>query len=197
MTVNVGTSTITGVSAGNYDPKVFTADNFANGTIQAAKFASNTKGCVVKATYFQDATFNISDGSGTGGSVSIIQFNFSRASNSNDIMVLGWAPCEQGNSNLIGPFIECNSTRYYLSVNYMCPEGSDGRYGMMNIAASFSAAELGSGTFHTMTLGRQSKDGSAQSGPNYWNPQNNSSRSREQTTNLLLLEVSNIIGRFS
>lgn len=189
MTVNVGTNSITGIAAGGYEDQVFINRNFENGTLVSDDFASSTAGCVVKASFFEDATFNISDGSSTGSEVTFLSFSFTRTSNANPVLIYGWLPCAEGGSNLIGEFIRCNGVTQYQQLMYECPEGADSRLGIMLVNAFFTAAELGSGTSHTVSFGRQSRDGSGQSGPNYWNPQNTSSRHRENTTNLLILEV--------
>ena len=189
MTVNVNQTTITGIAAGNYDPKVFTNANFAGSTITAAKFAGQTRGCIVKASIFEDATFNISGG-GTAANVTLLQFNFTRTSNANGIVVFGWHPWGGTNSShLGGTYTEIQGNRKYEATCHRDNHGTDGKAGITLVNGSWSASELGTGTSHTFTFGRSSRDGSNQTFPQYLNPQNVSARHRENTTNILILEV--------
>lgn len=190
MTVQVNQTTITGISAGNYDPKVFTNANFAGTTIAAAKFANATRGCIVKASFFEDATFNISSGGSSGSDVSMLSFTFTRTSNANGIVLFGWTPWGGSNSShIIGSYLQVGSSRKYDATCFTDSHGLDGKAGITQFNGSWSASELGSGTSHTVTYGRQSRDGSAQTPPQYLNPQNLSARHRENTTNILILEV--------
>lgn len=186
----VNHNSITGIGSGNYDPKVFTADNFANNAVNVNKFASNTKGCIRKITHFEDATNNISDAQ--NNSNVIITFNFTRSSSSNAIVAIGYVP--QGGSSyshLCGTYVEIDTTgkkfdmTNWRSVN----NGSNGQQGIFQIQGCWTAGTLGGGTNHAFKIGKHTRDGGTHYMGGVSNPYQQSARHRNNTTQITLFET--------
>lgn len=189
----VNHNSITGIGTGNYDPKVFTAANFANNAVNVSKFASNTKGCIQKVTHFADATNNVSDSNNSSNV--IITFNFSRSSSDNAIVAIGYVPFGgQYHSYLVGSYVEIDSTgKKFDMTNYRAPEGgNDHRLGIMQIQGVWTAGTLGSGTSHTFKIGKHSRDGSNQMMGGNANPYQQSARHRANTTQITLFETDHL-----
>ena len=189
----VNHNSITGISAGNYDPKVFTADNFANNAVNSSKFASNTKGCIRKVTHFNDATSNISDAN--NNSNVIITFNFTRSSSSNAIVAIGYVP--QGGSDyshLVGTYVEIDTTgKKFDMTNWRTPtNGSNGQLGIFRIQGVWTAGTLGGGTSHAFKIGKHTRDGGNHYMGGVSNPDQTSARHRRNTTQITLFETDHL-----
>lgn len=186
----VNHNSITGIGTGNYDPKVFTADNFANNAVNVNKFASNTKGCIRKITHFHDNTVNISDSN--NNSNVIITFNFTRSSSSNAIVAIGYVP-QSGStySHLVGSYVEIDSTgkKFDMTNWRSATNGSDGQLGIFQIQGCWTAGTLGSGTSHTFKIGKHPRDGGNHYMGGVSNPFQTSSRHRSNTTQITLFET--------
>ncbi len=189
----VNHNSITGIGTGNYDPKVFTADNFANNAVNISKFANNTKGCIQKITHFADATNNVSDANNPSNV--IITFNFTRSSSDHAIVAIGYVPFGGDYfSYLVGSYVEIDSTgKKFDMTNYRVPDaGTDGRLGIMQIQGAWTAGTLGSGTSHTFKIGKHSRDGSNQKMGGNANPFEQSARHRGNTTQITLFETDHL-----
>lgn len=189
----VNHNSITGIGTGNYDPKVFTAANFANNAVNVSKFASNTKGCIQKVTHFADATNNISDSNNSSNV--IITFNFTRSSSDNAIVAIGYVPWGGASySYLVGSYVEIDSTgKKFDMTNYKtCDGGSNDRLGIFQIQGAWTAGTLGSGTSHTFKIGKHTRDGSNQLMGGNANPYQQSGRHRGNTTQITLFETDHL-----
>ena len=186
----VNHNSITGIGTGNYDPKVFTADNFANNAVNVNKFASNTKGCIRKITHFNDATSNGTDSDNSSNV--IITFNFTRSSSSNAIVAIGFVPFGGSyHSYLVGSYVEIDTTgKKFDMTNYRAPDaGTDGRLGILQIQGVWTAGTLGGGTNHAFKIGKHPRNGSNQKYGGNFNPNQQSSRHRNNTTQITLFET--------
>ena len=186
----VNHNSITGIGTGNYDPKVFTADNFADNAVNVNKFASNTKGCIKKITHFNDNTVNISDSNNSSNV--IITFNFTRSSSSNAIVAIGFVPFGgSSSSSLVGSYVEIDSTgRKHDMTNFRSPtNGTDGQFGIFQIQGAWTAGTLGSGTSHTFKIGKHTRNGNNEQMGGSANPFQQSGRHRSNTTQITLFET--------
>ena len=106
---------------------------------------------------------------------------------------MGWHPWGGTNAaHLLGTYVEIQGVRKYNATCHTDNDGSDSKLGITLAGGYWTSSELGNSTSHTYTFGRSSRDGSAQTAPQYLNPQNTSGRHRQNTSNILILEVSNL-----
>ena len=189
----VNNNSITGIGAGNYDPKVFTAANFADNAVNISKFASNTKGCIRKITHFNDDTVNVSDSNNSSNV--IITFNFTRSSTDNAIIAIGYVPFGgSSSSSLVGSYVEIDTTgKKFDMTNFRSPtNGTDGQLGIFQIQGAWTAGTLGGGTNHAFKIGKHTRNGNNEQMGGSANPFQQSSRHRSNTTQITLFETDHL-----
>ena len=146
---------------------------------------------IINMTSFADDTHNISPSNTS--EQDWITFTFTRLDSQSDILIFG-VSSQRGttNSDRCGAHIEVNGVKKFDGVMQCSwPEypGTDSGSGAMRYNQLFTASELGTTTGSiTVNLGNTSRDGSAQNWAYYINPQNTSARSRETTTQLIIIE---------
>ena len=146
---------------------------------------------IINMTSFRDATHNITPS--VTSETDWITFTFTRIDPNSDILIFGISTQRNTTySDKCGAHIEVNGVKKFDGA-FQCswPQytGSDSGSGAMRYNQLFTASELGTttGTI-TVNLGHTSRDGTNQGWAQYINPQNLSSRARESTTQLIIIE---------
>ena len=148
---------------------------------------------IINIAQFSDSTYNIE--TSNTSDTAVLSFSYSRQNSGSHLIVNGYAPCLVQHSYKGGAYIRANGVKHYHGTNFISPEdngGTDGPSGVALIAGYFTATELGSTTGNiTIEYGWTTRDGSQQRCAGYYNQQNKSSRARESTTHLLIMEIMN------
>lgn len=174
--------------------------NFAGGGEQ--KYSSN----IVSISHFTDATRNIELQSNSA--YIAIEFDFTKTAADTSIVLWGYSPMAFQNSYHAGWYAEIgepsssNYTRYYEAAHYVSPHDNaqaDGNYQTLYWSGYWDSTATGlnaSGT-RRVRLGWQTRDGSNQRPGQRLNPDKQSDRTRERTTQITVMEVYANINRFT
>tara|TARA_Y100000748_G_scaffold277682_1_gene254816 strand:- start:469 stop:1002 length:534 start_codon:yes stop_codon:yes gene_type:complete len=174
--------------------------NFANGGEQ--KYSSN----IVNINHFTDATRNIT--TPTAASSEVIEFDFTKTAADTNIIIWGYTPVSGQNSYHAGCFVEIGLpssstyTRYYDAAHYISPvggAGDDNWYNVCHWNGCWNSTDTGLNTAGTkrLRLGWATRGGSSERPGNIWNPDKRSSRIRERTTQITVMEVYGNINKFT
>lgn len=157
-----------------------------------------------KISMFNDATYDIGTSS---ASVSFpITFDFVKAQADSDLFVFGWTPVRGQNSYLAGMRMRIQKTsdssydsgsdgEQYGGNLYSSPDagaGTDQAFGLINWSRRVDTSSetfFNSAETYRIHLGWSSRDGSSQRPGDQWNPQHDSARHRQNTTNIWVWEL--------
>ena len=178
------------------------AVNFANGGEQ--KYSSN----IVNMSHFTDATRNISVSNNNGAFP--IEFDFTKLAADTSIVLWGYTPVAIQNSYQTGVVCQINDvsnfsdyTRYFDACHFISPHasaGANGNYTSIHWSMCWNSSDTGidSAGSKRVRLGWETRDGSTNNSPtNRWNPDKQSDRIRERTTQITVMEVYANINRFT
>ena len=176
------------------------AVNFANGGEQ--KYSSN----IANIIHFTDATRNISISSAS--TATPIEFDFTKLVADTNIVMWGYTPVSVQSSYLAGCFAEIGLpssstyTRYYEAAHFISPHagaGSNGNYTTLHWSGCWNNSDTGLDTAGTkrLRLGWQTRDGTSQRPTERWNPDKQSARIRERTTQITVMEIYGNINKFT
>ena len=176
--------------------------NFANGDEQ--KYSSN----IVDIHHFTDATRNIA--LSNNNAAIVFEFDFTKSFADTSIVLWGYTPISGQNSYHGGCFCQINDvsnlsnyTRYYDAAHFISPHasaGSNGNYTTLHWSMCWNSSNTGidSAGSKRVRLGWETRDGSTNNSPtNRWNPDKQSARIRERTTQITVMEVYGNINKFN
>ena len=159
-------------------------------------------------SHFTDATRNISVSNNNGGIP--IEFDFTKLVADTNIVLWGYTPVSIQNSYQTGVFCQINDvsnlsnfTRYYDAAHFISPHASadsNGNYTSIHWSMCWNSSDTGldSAGSKRVRLGWETRDGSTNNSPtNRWNPDKQSARIRERTTQITVMEVYGNINRFT
>ena len=162
--------------------------------LETQKYASN----ICRVYHFEDATHNISIPNQAAAGP--IVFNFTKAYADTNIILWGYTPISGRSSSHAGCYIYVkdassgNQTRKYESAHFNTPErsgGDDYPYGTIIWQGMWPASDSAVNTAGSkeVLLGWSTRNSAAEQPGNYWNPENRSSRVRDRTTQITIIET--------
>lgn len=168
--------------------------NFSTSGLELQKYASN----IARIYHFEDATHNISISNSATGIP--IEFNFTKAYADTNIILWGFTPIGGKYSYQVGMYISItdvassNVALKYESAHFNTStvNGDDHIFGTALWQGYYGASEsaINSAGNKKITLGWSLRNNSSGERPgNYWNPSERSSRSRDRTTKITILET--------
>ena len=168
--------------------------NFSTSGLELQKYASN----IARIYHFEDATHNIAL-SDSAASV-IIEFNFTKAYADTNIILWGFSPISGKYSYQVGQYISItdvassNVALKYESAHFNTStvDGDDHIFGTALWQGMYAASEsaINSAGNKKVSLGWSLRNNNSGERPgDYWNPSERSSRARDRTTKITILET--------
>ena len=168
--------------------------NFSTSGLELQKYASN----IAKIYHFEDATHNISI-SNSAADIPI-EFNFTKAYADTNIILWGFTPIAGKYSYQNGCYISItdvassNVALKYESAHFATStvDGDDHIFGHILFQGMYAASEsaINSAGNKKVSLGWSLRNGESGNRPgDYWNPSERSSRARDRTTKITILET--------
>ena len=168
--------------------------NFSTSGLELQKYASN----IARIYHFEDATHNIQVTDSAAAVV--IEFNFTKAYADTNLILWGFSPVAGKYSYQVGQYISItdvassNVALKYESAhwNTATVDGDDHIFGTALFQGMYAASESGinSAGNKKVSIGWSLRDSASNNRPgNYWNPSERSSRARDRTTKITILET--------